>query len=542
MHDDARVFSQIDAFLEKLAPLSLWAKDEHGKHSFITDPSDLETRYDDIEAVYASFSEEGTSSIRQDRISYHLKRLPRIPLSVKDNYEVIELFQFKKYLTNYRSLCREIPMQTAARFGLVPIAPILTSELEKGGSDAETFFLADAYHEDLASVRAKIGENEQAIRAERTASEESIKRDFGIDLGGREFVIIDAAQVDEGLARTATISLEPYDNGHFVLRPASSAEHIKLLRERETLLARESALEAEVIARISALVAEAITDIRTSIGAVIRYDRARTCALVKDKLGLTRPRLGTGLPALVRGVFVPCKEECEKLDLSYTPLTLELRHNTLVLFGSNMGGKTVALKTLLFFQLLAQSGFLVPAHSFATRVFEDIRYIGELHGERLSGLSGFGFEIWRFNSVWKTVQNGLVAFDEFARTTGSHEAEALLSAVLEAYTRRPGVCALFTTHFRGVIRREGVQYSRMKGLDREKASACLDQEAELQERLMGINRHMRYEVCPDEGEESESDALAIADMLGADSAILEEARKILRDNDTDTGSNPCVLS
>ena len=541
MHDDARVFSQIDDFLDKLAPLSLWAKDVHGRRRVFTDRVELETRYDDIEAVHASFSAADASGIRQDRISYHLKRLPRIPLSVKDSYEVIELFQVKKYLTNYHSLRREIPAETTARFGLVSIAQNLTAELEKGGSDAETFFLADTYHEGLASVRASIQENEQAIREERKTSEEGIKKDFGIDLGGRDFVIVDAALVNDGLARNAAISLEPYDNGHFVLRPASSAEHIRLLREREELLTKESALEAEVISRLSALVAAAMPEIRASIDTVIRYDRARTCALLKDRYKLVRPRLSDSLPALTRGIFVPCQEECEKLDLAYTPLNLELEHNTLVLFGSNMGGKTVALKTLLFFQLLAQSGFLVPAQKFETRVFEDIRYIGELHGERLSGLSGFGFEIWRFNEVWKAVQNGLVAFDEFARTTGSHEAEALLSSIIEAYTRRSGVCALFTTHFRGVIRREGVQYSRMMGLDREAAGACLDQEAELQERLMGINRHMRYEVCPDEGEEGESDALAIADMLGADSAILEEARKILRDNDTDTESNPCAL-
>jgi hypothetical protein len=296
---------------------------------------------------------------------------------------------------------------------------------------------------------------------------------------------------------------------------------------------------------------------------------------------MTRPVLDSETTELVNARFVPCQDECARLGLDYAPLSASFGASAVALFGSNMGGKTVVLKTLLFFQLLAQAGLFVPAERFSTRVYGRIEYVGELSGERLAGLSGFGLEIWRLiaaraasspraegprradpaNADEGAAQGGspqggspqggsLVAFDELARTTGSHEAEALLSAVIEAYARGGSGRAYFATHFRGVARMPGVEYRRMRGLDREAAAAALGgrdangrldgdgrpdegsaggegRGPALAERLAGINRHMRYEVVEDDGSGSESDALAIASFLGLDRSVIERARYYL---------------
>jgi DNA mismatch repair ATPase MutS len=222
--------------------------------------------------------------------------------------------------------------------------------------------------------------------------------------------------------------------------------------------------------------------------------------------------------------FKPVEADCARLALDYRPLDARFDASAVVLFGSNMGGKTVVLQTVLFLQILAQSGLFVPALAFRTRVYSRIEYVGELAGERLAGLSGFGFEIWRFDRAWKDREGALVAFDEFARTTGSHEAEALLSAIVEAYAEDGGGRAFFATHFRGVARVPGAAYLRMKGLDREAASEALELDAPLELRLAGINRHMRYELVEDSGgADAGSDALAIAELLGLDPAIAARA-------------------
>ncbi len=545
MHDDAWSFSQIDNFLQKLTPLSVWAKDEHAKRIVYTDREKLESLYDDISAVFASLK-ESPSSITQDRISYHLKRLPRIPLTEKETYELIELFQFKKFLTNFRAICHEVAPNIAERFALIPAAREAMALLEQGGSDAETFYLADSYHESLPGIRKHIAEVQSLIEKTKHMRDTTISEQFGIAFQEREFVIIDTAIVTDALLASPLVNLEPYDDNHFIVKPSLNAELIKLEQELEKLREQEQRAEQEVIAELSKVINTSLSEIHDAIKAIIRYDRARACALLISEYKLTRPVLCGSKVTIQEGRYIPCEEECTALGLTYTPLTISLEQNTTVLFGSNMGGKTVALKTLLFFQLLAQCGFFVPAHSFETRVYHHIRYVGELYGERLTGLSGFGFEIWRFNSVWSEVTDGLIAFDEFARTTGSHEAEALLSAVVDAYRKKPALTAIFATHFRGIERYSDVYYIKMKGLDQKQAIACLDEHAPLTERLMSINRHMCYTVCPDTGTDPESDALAIADMLGADSTIIRTAQEIIKKRNmfnTDSyGNTPCASS
>ncbi|HOX18170.1 MAG TPA: hypothetical protein PKW82_06905, partial [Spirochaetales bacterium] len=67
------------------------------------------------------------------------------------------------------------------------------------------------------------------------------------------------------------------------------------------------------------------------------------------------------------------------------------------------------------------------------------------------------------------------------------------------------------------------------GLDRGAASEALDEEAPLEERLAGINRHMRYELVEDEaGSDAGSDALAIAELLGLDPGIAARAAERFR--------------
>jgi dsDNA-specific endonuclease/ATPase MutS2 len=299
------------------------------------------------------------------------------------------------------------------------------------------------------------------------------------------------------------------------------------------LLEREREAEAAVIRRLSLLASSAMPELKAAVEAATRWDLARAAALLAAATGGVRPALGAGGLELVSGRYLPCQEECAALGLAYAPLDAHFEGGAIVLFGSNMGGKTVALKTLLFMQLLAQAGLFVPAARFSTRVYPDIHYIGELAGERLAGLSGFGFELWRFQEAWTKGSGALIAFDEPARTTGSHEAEALVSALVEAYADgggAGGARALFATHFRGVARVPGAEYWRMRGLDRVAACEALDADAPLAERLWGINRHMRYELRPDSDQDPPvSDALAIARMLGLDSAIVERAERYFKE-------------
>lgn len=547
MNAEAWKFAQLDEFWERYQPLSPWGRDEAQARTILVDRPVIEARLDDIDAILSLIVALAAEPSSLDRLSYHLRRMPRVPLERKDVYEVLELFQFKKFVANYRGIVSTLRAHGAVSGWLPPLvdaspAGLLARELDRSGSDPETFYMADAYDSALAVARAGIAAADEAIGAERIKAEAATRLEFGLSFDGREFVV-----APRDVARTMAEAggrwtVEPYDDTRYIVRIAPSVAAMDAMADRARFLEDERAAEARVVARLSGLAGAAIPELMAMVAAVTRLDRARAGAVLAQEFGMSRPQLDSGATRLAQARFIPCADECERLGLRYTPLTTEFGADAIVLFGSNMGGKTVVLKTLLFMQLLAQTGNFVPAARFETRVYARVEYVGELAGERLTGLSGFGLELWRLIAARSAGASGgaLLAFDELARTTGSHEAEALLSAVVEAYAMAHGDRAFFATHFRGVARIPGVEYRRMRGLDRAAAATHLGSLSgdtagaagqpgtpPLAGRLAGINRSMRYEVLPDDGADAESDALAIAEFLGLEKNIVERARYYL---------------
>ena len=549
MNGDSWKFAQLDEFWLRYQPLTPWGKDEAGAHIVLTDRNAIESRLDDIDGAMSLVQALAGEPSALDRLSYHLRRMPRVPLERKDSYELLELFQFKKFLANYRGIVSTLRDHGPVSGWLPPFGEdsgvgMLAAQLDRGGSDPETFYIADVYDTGLALARSGIAAADAVIASERVKAEAATRLEFGLSFDGREFVVAPRDVARRMALAGGRWSVEPYDDTRYIVRIAPSAAAIDAMADRARCLEDERVAEALVIDRLSALAGAAIPDLVAMVTAITRFDRARAGAVLAREFGMSRPVLDSGAMQLAGATFVPCADECKRLGLSYTPLSVEFQADSIVLFGSNMGGKTVVLKTLLFMQLLAQTGNFVPATHFETRVFERILYIGELAGERLTGLSGFGLELWRLidaRTGATTVRakggcessgGALLAFDELARTTGSHEAEALLSAVVEAYASAGGDRAFFATHFRGVARIPGVEYRRMRGLDRAAAQAHLGHLTDgdcgtgstLDERLAGINRSMRYEVIPDDGLDAESDALSIASFLGLEKHLVERAR------------------
>ena len=543
-------FSRAEEFWERFSPLSPYGKDAKEERLVLSDKAAIEALYDGTERALAFLESRRDDPASLDRLSYHLRRLPRLPLERRGDaaYDLVEIFQFKKFLSNYRAARLLLDEETRAWFGLGPEPAGLHAELAKGGSDAETFYVADDYDPRLRDVRKSLARVDAAVAARRAAARARALAECGADFGGRDFLLVprDAAQAI--LKDRALFAVEPYDASSYIVRLQADDEELALETEREALRQEERVLEEGVLSGLSRLVAEELPRIEGLVAAIRGFDLARARALLAVEEDLRRPLLREApegrLPALLveGGRFLPCAWECGRLGLRYAPLDLRLAESAAVLFGSNMGGKTVALESLVFFQVLAQAGFFTPAVRLETSVYPRIQYVGELKARSASrsalpaggrgyvseGLSGFGFEIRAFAEAWEEAGEGaFLVFDEFARTTSSREAEAILSAALEALARKPGVRALFSTHFRGVSRLPGVRYLRVRGLDRRAACEALGADEPLGERIRRINRMMEYGLVDDEGPgPSGSDAVAIAALLGLDCGVVARAEDI----------------
>ncbi len=532
---DFIAYAQFEMFWDRFLPETPFGRAAKEAMTVISDPAALTALWDATDAALALLETLDRDAVRRSRIQHHLRRLPRYCEDSRPLYDEVEIFQFKKFLHNYKCLVELMDAETRRSFGLDYASEALEQLLDQGRQSAESFYVADAYSAALAGIRLEIRETDAAIKVRQARRGAAILARWGYDFGTRAFLLVSRDSLGPPEEASDLLLVEPFDETQYAIRVRCSAEEFVLLERRSALLGRERSAEDDVLSTLSHALRGELANFARYREAVTRFDLAFARAEMAREYRLVRPTLGAEAIAISGGRFLPCEEACRALGTRYVALDATFRGRATVIFGSNMGGKTVVLKTLAFLQLCVQMGLFVPAGAFTTRIFHHFHYLGEGHVTRAAqGLSGFGFEIRQFVEASRDFETPtLVLFDEFARTTNSLEAEAILSAVLESVATREGVVALFSTHFRGVRRLPCADYRRMKGLNREGLDLDLaPTEASgeaLEARIRLIDQRMEYSLVPDEGGPGASDAIAVAGLLGLDPTIARRAAEFFKD-------------
>ncbi|MDI6851239.1 MAG: hypothetical protein QMD82_04820 [bacterium] len=129
------------------------------------------------------------------------------------------------------------------------------------------------------------------------------------------------------------------------------------------------------------------------------------------------------------------------------PLNLYIDKRVFLVSGPNAGGKTVLLKTVGLFHLMATAGIPVPAEKAVLMFSEDVFAVGfQDEQDLVEGESSFTSYIREIIEVLAEAKEGdLVLFDELISSTDPQEASGIAYAVLEHLLSK-GLWVLGNTH------------------------------------------------------------------------------------------------
>lgn len=230
----------------------------------------------------------------------------------------------------------------------------------------------------------------------------------------------------------ATVFIEP-------MAVVEANNELRMLENKEKLEIERvlSELSASVsgIARTLVLNYENITDIAFAFG----------CANLSLKLDATEPIINEERACKLVRARHPLIDKAQVVPIS---LSLGYDYDTIIITGPNTGGKTVTLKTLGLFSLMAQAGLHIPADEGSSIcIFENILVsLGDEQSIEKS-LSTFSAQMVSIVSILEQKNDrSLVLFDELGAGTDPIEGAALAVAIIEDVRRSKALCAA-TTHY-----------------------------------------------------------------------------------------------
>lgn len=410
----------------------------------------LESELDNLEkAVAVAYNPEETKNMEQIRLLLMQTRDIRTTLSrladgaIPDDIEMFEIKGLALTCAEVGDIIRQSQLSAIPSVALPRLDEVCTL-LDPQATKSRNFYIYDLYSDELATVRRQL----RALQAQQDYDESLSER-----------LTAECIKIEENVRTLLAEKLRPF--------------------------AGELSAALHTLGRLDILLAKA--------------------ALTKE-YQLVRPSFNLIHTSYTSLRFLPSEEMLKSKGRKFQPVDIDLRRGVTLITGTNMGGKTITLKSLAMAQAMAQFGFFVSAASADICPVSDIVAIGEDSQSTKSALSSFGSEILKLDDIVSKADSEkmLILIDEPARTTNPEEGRAIVSA-LTAMLNDTRSISVVTTHYSGVDTE--CCRLRVKGLG-ERADDMTALSAGMLSDLMD------YTLEQDDDPEVPHEALRIARLLG----------------------------
>lgn len=220
---------------------------------------------------------------------------------------------------------------------------------------------------------------------------------------------------------------------------------VTLNNELKALSLAEEAEIERILQRLTNAVAEHRHDLHNNQELLVKLDVINAKGKLSCQMDGTAPSLNSEGRISIRGGRHPLIQSDRVVPID---VRLGIDFKTLLITGPNTGGKTVTLKTIGLFLLMAASGLHIPCHAESEiPIFEEIYAdIGDEQSIEQS-LSTFSSHMVNVSEILRRADGrSLVLLDELCAGTDPAEGAALGIAVLEQL-RRLGAYVAATTHY-----------------------------------------------------------------------------------------------
>ncbi|MCC7434058.1 MAG: endonuclease MutS2 [Methanoregulaceae archaeon] len=230
-----------------------------------------------------------------------------------------------------------------------------------------------------------------------------------------------------------TVYIEPED----VLQLGNQVREAEVAEQEEI---------ARILAKLSAIVGNHADELDSGLTHAADLD----LFFAKGKLAFEQ-KAGMPLKSETPGLIVEGGRHplLEAQGTKVTPLDIEvgMGSRALLITGPNTGGKTVAIKAVGLFVMMAQSGLFIPARMARLGVFSQVwADIGDEQSLQQS-LSTFSGHLKNISAAIKGLRPGaLVLFDEIGAGTDPAEGAALAKAIL-SHLVEGGAIIVASTHY-----------------------------------------------------------------------------------------------